>query len=322
MTSRPNAQFTQSWTWGEFRISRHQRIRRLALTDVKGNWLAAGMFMLIEKPIVGGYWYAPRGPVVAATEPDLEKGYLKKFFDELKASGLFKHVLFWRAEPPVETDAPATLVPKGFVRSHAYQPVHTLLVNLDLDEKTLLGGMHEKTRYNIRLAERKGVTVRVASEETAIDTFLRLNDQTASRDAFTSQPSAYIRETYEFLHNAGMAQIRFAEFEGDVLAASIEIAYGDTVTYLYGASSNEKRNMMAPHALHWSAIRSAKAQGYRVYDFHGVNPVDEHDRDYKSSWKGITRFKLGWGGRRVNYAGTWELPRHPMFYRIFRMVSG
>lgn len=324
MGSQPRAQFTQSWAWGMFRASRGQAIERLALVDDAGTWEAAALFAHTPTPLVGGYWYAPRGPVLRADTATNAADALKRFMDAVASRGLTRRALFWRIEPPVVADVldPAALhgVLPSLVRSHAYMPASTLLIDLNAAEEDLLKCMHEKTRYNIRVAERHGVTVRVATEPDAIDAFLRLNDETAQRDGFTSQPSAYIRATYDALAPHGMAQWRFAEKDGALLAASLEIRFGDTVTYVYGASSSASRNAMAPYALHWDAVRSAKAGGFHWYDLHGVNPANTASPYYKKNWEGITRFKTGWGGERADYVGTWELPRMPMAYRLFRLI--
>ena len=306
VSSLPRAQFTQSWAWGAFRESRGQEIVRLIADD------AAALFFKVPAPVVGGYWYAPRGPV--GKSPDA----IKKLVDAIiREKSLPGRALFWRVEPPVE----AIQLPNGFIQSHAYMPATTLLVNLTQSEDALQRAMHEKTRYNIRVAERKGVTVRTATDRAALNTFVRLTEETAVRDQFRSQPADYIRATFEALVPAGMVRIRIAEKEGTALAASFEITYGDTVTYLYGASSSTERNAMAPYALHWNAMADAKQHGYRFYDFHGVNPADETSPYFKRSWEGITRFKTGWGGERVNYMGTWELPRITLPYKLLRLIS-
>lgn len=315
---QPRAQFTQSWAWGEFRVSRGQAIERFALVGADGTWEAAALFIHFPKPLVGGYWYAPRGPVVR--EDLIGTDVVARFMDAIVEHGLPRPSLFWRIEPAVLSSRPP-VVPSSCVRSHAYMPASTLLIDLLKTEDDLLKGMHEKTRYNIRVAERHGVTVRVAHGREAIEAFLKLNDETAIRDGFISMPSSYIRATYDVLSQKEMARIRLAEKDGNVLAASFEIMSGDTVTYLYGASSSSARNTMAPYALHWNAIREAKASGHRFYDFHGVNPGNTESPYFKKTWEGITRFKLGWGGERVDYVGTWELPQMPMVYAAWRLIS-
>jgi peptidoglycan pentaglycine glycine transferase (the first glycine) len=319
MSSQTCSQFTQSWAWGEFRIARGQAIERLALINDDGVWEAAALFVHFAKPLVGGYWYAPRGPVFA--DGVKVSDALGRFMKELNAHQFSKPALFWRIEPPVAQRLDEKEAVPGLVRSHAYMPATTLLVDLTKSEEDLLKEMHEKTRYNIRVAERHGVTVRVASGSDAIEAFLKLNDETAARDGFRSMPSDYIRATYDALFATGTARIRLAEKDATVLAASFEMVYGDTVTYLYGASSSKMRNVMAPFALHWDAIRIAKASGHHFYDFHGLNPEDMKSPYFKKSWEGITRFKLGWGGERVDYAGTWELPKMPLVYKLFRLIS-
>lgn len=319
--SQPGAQFTQSWAWGEFRVSRGQAIKRYALIDLSGQWLVASLFIHFPKRILWGYWYAPRGPVFLHDVRPNAQDILRQFCGLLEKKGLPKPALFWRFEPTIEIKQDGSPFPQTYKRAHAYQPALTSVIDLTKDEPELLSRMHEKTRYNIRVAERKGVTVRPARSNADVDAFIRLNEETSARDQFISQPSDYIRATYEFLHARKMSVIRLAELDGELLAASMEVSYGDTVTYLYGASSDHKRNVMAPYALHWDAIRSAKASGFRFYDFHGVNPEDESSPYYKGSWKGITRFKLGWGGSRVNYVGTWELPQRRILYRMVRLLS-
>lgn len=321
MAGQPRSQFTQSWAWGAFRTVRGQAIERIAMVTADGTWEAAALFTHLAKPLIGGYWYAPRGPVIRQDLLSAGKGeeVLERFMKQLEARGFSHRALFWRIEPMLHTHGHVQPLP-GLVRSHAYMPASTLLVDLSQSDVDLLKGMHEKTRYNIRVAERHGVTVREARGPEAIQTFLSLNDETATRDGFVSQPPHYIRATYEYLAKQNMANLRFAEKDGVALAASLEITFGDTTTYLYGASSSAARNVMAPYALHWNAIQAAKNAGYRFYDFHGLNPADATSPYFKKSWEGITRFKLGWGGERIDDAGTWELPRHPFFYKLLQFT--
>lgn len=318
VSSVPHASFTQSWDWGEFRVSLGQPVHRLAL-EHGGRHIAAGQIIHYPKRFFGGYWYAPRGPVIANDHASEASEILREFTRLIRLQGYAERGFFLRIEPPLST-AVLPLLPEGFVRAQAYMPASTLVVDLMKSEDALLSAMHEKTRYNIRLASKKGVTVREGSERD-LDVFLRLHEETAARDQFRPLSSEYLRETFRFLHPRGMAHLRLAECGGHTLAASMEIRYADTVTYLHGASSSSQRNIMAPYALHWEAIRAARASGILFYDFHGINPSDAASPYYKTAWEGITRFKLGFGGERVEYTGTWELPRRPFAYRILRILS-
>lgn len=314
------SQFTQSWAWGEFRSARGHAIKRFVLTDAHGAWLAAALFVHTPKPIVGGYWYAQRGPVIRNDLLPHASDIIGSFLKEVRRVGLGKPSLFWRIEPPLEGSSAVPPAP-GLRRSHSYMPASTLLLDLKRPEELLMAGMHEKTRYNIRVSDRHRIIVRKAVSDADQESFLTLNEETAKRDRFQSMPTGYIRVMYEFLHERGMCDIRLAIRDEKVRAASLEIAFGDTVTYLYGASSNAERHFMAPYALHWDAIIKAKESGHRFYDFYGVNPVDPRSPYFKKSWEGITRFKLGWGGRQVDLVGTWELPMRPVLYSVFRMIS-
>ncbi|MFA5129796.1 MAG: peptidoglycan bridge formation glycyltransferase FemA/FemB family protein [Patescibacteria group bacterium] len=320
IASQPFSQFTQSWAWGDFRAAQGQEVCRIILEDEQGI-AVAGQFIFHPKHLLGGFWYAPRGPVIRRGLEARSTELLQEFFAALP-SLLETPAFFIRCEPPIEVNSQAISLPAHFLRSHSYQPASTVVIDLMQSEETLLAAMHEKTRYNIRLAERKGVTVRLSASERDVAAFLRLNSETVERDLFVSQSADYIQKTYDFLRPLGMAAIRIAEFEGRALAANMEIRFGDTVTYLYGASSSSDRNLMAPFALHWSAIKEAKADGYRLYDMYGVNPTDHASSYFKPSWEGITRFKLGWGGRRIDFIGTWELPARKFLYRIARAFQG
>lgn len=323
VAAQPGSQFLQSWDWGEFKKSQGHEVVRLAMADASGAWQIAGQFIFHSKRLFGGFWFSPRGPIVVHSRLDDADALLKDFTDQSVAYlTSLKKGMFVRCEPAIEFKIDSTPLPKGFVRRPSISPSSTVVIGLEQSEEELMGDMHEKTRYNIRLAERKGVTVRTGSTDADIEVFLALNRETASRDGFLSQTDAYIKATVQALRISGMCRIRIAEYQGMPLAANIEISFGDTMTYVYGASSSAHRNAMAPLALQWSAIRDAKREGYRFYDLYGCNPSMPTSYDYKKSWEGITRFKMGFGGSRVEFVGTWELPLMPFAYRVMKMVRG
>jgi lipid II:glycine glycyltransferase (peptidoglycan interpeptide bridge formation enzyme) len=313
------AQFPQSWAWGEFRISRGQAVKRFALIDDSGAWLAAAQLEYRPKKIVGGYWFAPRGPVLSShLRPEEKRNVFRAFVEQLQDLPLARW-MFLRVEPPVELGNPEGLIPLALRRNDAQNPMSTIVLDLTPSIEELQSAMHQKTRYNIRVAAKHGVTTRIATHPDDVATFLRLMEETASRDGFVQHDRNYLSATYEALHRVGMARIRLAEKDGKVLSANFEVLYGDTVTYLYGSSSNESRESMAPYALHWDAILEAKRDGYAKYDFWGANPFSKAMFAYKQSWEGITRFKRGWGGRQVDLHGTWDAPKFLPLYRLFFM---
>lgn len=315
-STQPWAQFSQSWAWGEFRLSRRRPVKRFALIDGSGAWLAAAQFEYRAKKFVGGFWFAGRGPVLSShLSPDEQRNVFRAFMEQLRSQPLGQWV-FLRVEPPIELGKPEGLMPLAMRRNDAQNPMSTIVLGLEPSLDELQAAMHQKTRYNIRVAAKHGVTTRIGTHPDDVATFLRLMNETASRDGFSQHDDTYLKTTYEALHAKGMARIRIAEKEGKALSANLEVVYGDTVTYLYGSSSSESRDAMAPYALHWDAIMDAKRDGYVRYDFWGANPLSEAMFAYKPSWEGITRFKRGWGGRQVDLYGTWDLPKWLPFYRL------
>jgi peptidoglycan pentaglycine glycine transferase (the first glycine) len=313
------AQFVQSWAWGEFRRASGQTVRRFALAGDDGVWQIAVQIEYRPRKFGMGYWFAGRGPIFApSVTGTARRDALYALCEELlKIRELRQRTLFWRMEPLSELTKPEGLLPLRFRRTSAMNPASTVLVDLGPRKpEDLLASMHEKTRYNIRLAERKGVRTRLASSPADLARFLELMDETAARDRFVQHEHTYLRKTYEHLKATNMGGIRVAEFEGKILAANLEVWYGDTATYFYGASSSENRNVMAPYLLHWDAMREACNKGLKLYDFWGANPPSKAMFYYKPSWEGITRHKLSYGGRVIDLVGTWDLPMNTYLYRL------
>lgn len=309
--------FPQAWSWGEFQTSQGKSVVRLALVDERGHWLVAGQGIWYPKRYGTGYWLFPRGPVFAAhiLEP---REVFCTFLEELAKEKLPHKGLFMRVEPPLTLDEGRGMMPLRMQRTHALEPASTIVVDLAKTEEALLANLHPKTRYNIRVAERHGVTVRAGSSEKDIKLFLDLTAETAERDKFVSHDDHYLRATCEALMESGFVRLRFAEWQGKCLGANLEIAFGDTVTYLHGSSSSQDRQVMAPYILHWEAMRTAKREGAAFYDLYGANPRLQSSVYYKPSWEGITRFKRGWGGADVDLMGTWDLPLNKaLYYLVF-----
>lgn len=324
--SQPWTQFTQSWVWGEFRKTQGVKVQRLALTDEQGKWLCAVQGEYRSKALGMGYWFAPRGPLFA---PEIEKRNYGQVLSELLSlmheKGRLPRCLFWRMEPLIKQESEVRYLPPRFLRTYSMSPASTRILDLYKTEEELLAGMHEKTRYNIRVAGKHEVTTRITSHPSDIDRFLKLMQETEARAGFVQHAPDYLYKTLQTLAAANMARLRIAELNGAMLAADVEVVYGKTVTYLYGASSHLMRQAMAPYALHWEAIKAAKQEGNHWYDMWGVNPEFKANPLYKKSWEGISRFKAGWGGGQVDLVGTWDLPLNMALYNLIffrRLMSG
>lgn len=316
------AQFTQSWAWGEFRKSMRCQVRRFVVLDSIGDWRAAIQLEQRQRRFGLGYWFAPRGPVFLSKASHAERLELLNFIEKsLHARSEFgEKTVFWRLEPLIlATPEKPTKLPKIFTWHSSLNPANSAVLNLAPSQEALLAAMHSKTRYNLRLAEKHGVTVREAKTTKDLEAFLDLYEATGKRDGFIPQPREYVKQTYTQLRAAGMATLRLAEYKQKILTANLEIAFGDTVMYLYGSSSDEHRDVMAPFALHWSAIQSAKDRGFHYYDFGGANPASEASPEYKKTWEGITRFKKNWGAEVWEFIGTWDRPLKPFLYTLLNL---
>ena len=214
-------------------------------------------------------------------------------------------------------------LPAPFRRASAdIQPPDTVLIDLTQSEETILAAMKPKWRYNIALAEKRGVVV-TSDGEQAVDVFYRLLKETAGRDGIAIHNVEYYRtlfdecgkEAADCSNGTVPLQLRLyiAEHEGDALAAVVVLFRGKEATYLYGASANIKRNLMASYALQWRAMREAKAFGCVEYDLFGIPPNENPDHPMA----GLYRFKTGFGGRIIHRGGSWDYPCKPALCALF-----
>jgi lipid II:glycine glycyltransferase (peptidoglycan interpeptide bridge formation enzyme) len=226
--------------------------------------------------------------------------------------------LFARIEGVVETK-------KNYKETKHRLPQTTLMLDLTQSEEELLSNMHSKTRYNIRLAERKGVTVRT---DKHIDTFWNLNLETRERDGFQSHDKEY----YRVFIDMPMCTQYTAYVDDTPIAAILCVSYAGTTTYVHGASSNTYRNTMAPYLLQWRALQDAKQRQDSTYDFWGIAPpftqqtgtretcYNGFSWDISHPWTGITRFKVGFGGQVVSYPKSVDVILKPLWYRIYSYI--
>ncbi|MFH1112047.1 MAG: peptidoglycan bridge formation glycyltransferase FemA/FemB family protein [Patescibacteria group bacterium] len=286
------------------------------LTEILGFYDDAnlvGSSLVVTRKMRGGftYFYIPKGPVVVG--PKYLAPILDLLLERYQSRGLFL-----RLEPPVGMYNNQQAI-RGFIKTNSVQPPATLLLDLTRDTNELLANMHQKTRYNIHLAEKKGLIWQLRGKEGWED-FWRLLQKTAGRDRFKIHTKRHYEQLVamfapENLETSELA-IRFAEvYQGDeLLASSLLIFSGKVVTYLHGASANLGRELMPTYLLHWQTIQEAKKLGYKLYDWWGIStPLHQH-----LSWNGVTRFKLGFGGKQVDYCGTFDYPCQKIWYLFYK----
>jgi peptidoglycan pentaglycine glycine transferase (the first glycine) len=320
----PEPHLLQSWAWGELKAHYGWRAERWIWRDERDQTIGAAQVLF--RSIRGGLTiaYVPRGPIVDWNQPGLWQAILADLQEHSAEQGAF----FLKIDPgimiPCPPDDPRveltppvkTLLETGWLLSdEQVQFRNTLVLDLTQDEEALLAGMRQKTRYNVRLAGRRSVTVREGTTED-IGMLYHMYAETSVRDGFVIRPEAYYQDAWGLFMARGQAAPLIAEVESEAVAALIVYRFGNTAYYLYGMSREAHREKMPTYLLQWEAIRWAKAKGCTTYDFWGApHDIEEGDPMY-----GVYRFKLGFGAELVRTPGAWDYPLHPFTYHLYTTV--
>lgn len=319
LARHPNGHLLQTYQWAQFKQPYGWSASRV-LARERGK-IVGGAQVLFRDLRFATAAYVPKGPVV---DFGRDASVSQSIFEAIHGLCRERRAVFLRIEPDLP-DSPALaqrLTALGFRFGGKVQPRSTLILDIRPEFDDILAGMKSKTRYNIRLAERRGITVREASEGD-LSTFYRLSVITSARDDFPIHEERYYRHAYRIFVPAGMARLFLAEYEGEPLGGLMVFAFGNTAWYMYGASSNRHRNLMPNHLLQWCAIRWAKSRGCEQYDFWGIpdqvgeDPAagDEASERSDGLW-GVYRFKAGFGGEAVRYLGAYDYVYSPAVYLL------
>ena len=305
--------------WGEFK-SRFGWRARAFLIDWEGY--GAGSLLTLSRRLAPGFslTYIPWGPELpTGFPPENRASALGELARKLKPL-LPSNTVFARFEPAwlLENNEDAALAANGFRRGVTVQAPDTVHINLLPSNEEILAAMKSKWRYNISLAEKKGVNVS-AGGERELEIFYSLLKETAARDKISIHSLAYYKTLFQICRNREDLQLRLytASHENDTIAAIVTLFYRESATYLYGASSNIKRNLMAPYALQWKAARDAKEAGCLYYDLFGIPPDDNPNHPMA----GLYRFKTGFGGRIIHRPGSWDYPYKKTARYLFSLAE-
>ncbi|MBE7019190.1 MAG: peptidoglycan bridge formation glycyltransferase FemA/FemB family protein [Ruminococcaceae bacterium] len=307
--NHPKGHFMQSVLWAQMKPEWKNVI--LICTD-KNNKIKGSMSVLIRPvPVIKRtIMYSPRGPVC-----DLDdKETLKELYDGIKKLAKKHKAYVFKADPDVKSDNEVfkqNLKNAGFKitpGSQTFDGIQPCFVfRLDVSGKTeeeIFNNFQSKTRYNVRLSVKKGVTVRLGGKED-INDFQRLMEETGLRDEFVVRPASYFEKMLEVYGDN--ARLYMADYEGKPIAGTLAIYYGNKVWYLYGASGNAYRNVMPNYQLQWEMIRWSIEKGCDIYDFRGVpGDVPEDHPLY-----GLVRFKRGFNGEYTEFLGEAEIVFSP-----------
>lgn len=285
----------QSWAWGEFK-ARTGWLAARVLCVRDGQPVAAAQWLQRRAPILGNLAYVPRGPVCAPGESTSAHAIVGHVAVEARRAGA---IALW-VEPPWEANQGPQL-PADFGSTPDYiQPPATGLVDLQPPPEAVLAGFHSSMRRNIRLASRRGLKVRVAQTDKDWHDFYALLTETAERDSFGIHTWPYFATMRETLETAGLATLFLAEHTGRPVGGLLLTAFGNTATYLFGASATAERDLRIGHGLQWHAMCWAKESGCHTYDLWGLPATS----DPNEPLAGVHRFKRGFSPQVVNYAPT------------------
>lgn len=328
--SLPGATFLQTEEWA--RIKAPVGWTPDYITEEEGNNAPDFAALLLTRSagrIPVSICYIPRGPLVDWSRPDRYQPVLSNLIREARKKNalLLKidpDLTIGRGIPGTPSDQPysAGLAVRDYLSSTGWlfsqdqiQFQNTVEIDLTASEDALLARMHQKTRYNIRLAEKKGVIVSEAPEHDW-EAVYRLYAETAARDGFIIRPREYYRQVWSTLTGSRMATCLKAEVDGTLISAIWVISFGKKAHYLYGMSGAKHRDFMPNHLLQWKGMLLAKSQGRTIYDMWGA--PDDFTEDDRLS--GVFRFKQGFGGEVVRTLGAWDYPLNPIGYRIYTSV--
>jgi peptidoglycan pentaglycine glycine transferase (the first glycine) len=310
LAQHPNAHLLQTGEWGELKSAFGWKPVRI----ISGN---VGVQILFRKlPLGFTVGYIPKANVD------------QSLWSEIDSVCKSQHAIFLKLEPDAwdnqfinhQSHLHLRQVQVSFIISkHNIQPPRTIIIDIHGSEEEILAKMKPKTRYNTRLAEKKGVTVRAWDD---FESFHKMMLVTGGRDGFGVHSLEYYKRAYELLQPKGLGEILVAEYEGKPLAALFVARNGHRAYYLYGASTDEERNRMPTYLLQWEAMKWAKARGCEEYDLWGVPDEEEaaleanFESRHDGLW-GVYRFKRGFGGELKRAAQAMDRVYNPLLYKLY-----
>ena len=309
--------FQQSLEWSKVKTN---WIKEVILAEDSSKKIIGSLMVWIRKiPIFGNIMYSPRGPVCDIHNIEV----LKQITEGAKELAKKYKAIVIRIEPDIKTDDTTfrdIMLNLGYsIRDDGknfkddIQPRHVF--RLDTKEKTedeIFKNFHQKTRYNVRLATKKGVTVKDGTKEDLKD-FHKIMVTTGIRDGFITRSLSYFEKMYDELGPEHM-KILMAYYEGKPISGVIPIMYGNKTWYLYGASSNEHRNLMPNYLLQWEMIKLALQRKSDIYDLRGVPGIEDDSN-------GLYRFKKGFGAEYTEFVGEVYIAFKPLTYKMYKFTE-
>lgn len=301
----------QSYEWGKFREKTGIKVIRRGI--IKGKNVDKGYQITIHKV-----------PGLKTNIGYLPKGYLptKDFLEDLKEVGRREGCVYIQIEPNIEKTEAINWSPQRMGLKTSFRPLfpkYTFVLDLTKSEEELLANMHQKTRYNIKVAQKHGVKIVEDDSEEGFEDYLKLVEETTKRQRFYAHTREYQYKLWETLRgnkNGLNAHLFLAKYNNKTLAAWMLFIFKDVLYYPYGASSSENREVMASNLMMWESIKFGKQNNLSSFDMWGsLGP----DADKEDSWYGFHKFKEGYNPRPVEFVGDYDLVLSPSLYSIIKV---
>lgn len=306
--------FLQSDEWRRFQESVGRKVFQFSENNFQANITERNL------PFVGNYFYIPRGPIFSENiNIEIGKNKIQKLIELAK-----REKIGWIRFDPMNEKIleffKKNTKSKIIKAPHDMQPKEIFVMDILKSEENLLAEMKAKTRYNIKLAEKKGVVVddgQNSKNRKYVEEFLNLTEIMAKRNKIVSHSEDYYRKMLETI-SENVLKLYVAKYKEKVIVANLMVFFDKTCIYLHGASDDEFRNVMAPYFLQWRQICDAKKAGCVRYDFGGIDTKNE-----KKSWAGITRFKKGFSPKTksVEFPGSYDIVINPARYFLYRKIQ-
>jgi len=301
-----NGSFLQSFEWGNFQEKLGKKVWRMEVKDGQKVLLEAQVIK--EKIFFKNYFYVPYGPVFGSDNSREENlSAFELLLKNIRELAEKEEVFFLRIEP-------VSLLPEtsrfNFKKTdRRVQPGKTLILDIDKPEGELLMSFKKRARYNIRLAEKKGVGIKILDKYSGV--FYKLLGKTKERQEFRSYPEEHYKQIMETEGKDFKARIFLAEFQGKPVVATLAIFFGNKVTTLHTGFDYCQRALKAPYLVRWKVISEGKKLGKRECDFWGID---------EKKWPGVTSLKKSFGGREVEYGKGLELVFNPVWFFLYNIL--
>lgn len=316
-----NAPYTQAFFYGQWQEKMGRSVRRFV---AKREGEIVSSVQMVVYPLIGNknYIVAHHGPVIKDGFTSRDTVRWKELLTTVART---ENAVFVKMDffPQTNEKGNKILELNGFHRSEKWgyhssyvQPKYEWVLDINKPEDEILSNMHQKTRYNIGLARRKGVSVEISENfHGMFNTFWEMSSQTAARDGFKLHSKEYYKIIFENLAGSDNAFLAIAKTSERVLAMTLVVIFGKTAMYLFGASSDEQKNLMAPYLAQWEGILEAKKRGAGIYNFGGYRGPD----NFYSTYAGLSTFKERFGGRMLEYSDYYDLIINPVWYKMYNL---